>query len=637
MDASLTVVLIAAIVAGLYMAWAIGANDVANSMGTSVGSGAITVGGAILIAGAFEFLGAFLAGGEVTSTIRKGIIDVEALKHDPDLLVIGMLSALLAAAAWLTVASRFGWPVSTTHSIVGAIIGFAVVAIGFDAVHWWDVMTIAASWVVTPVLAGAISYLLVLSVQWLIFNKDDPVLYARRYVPVYIFAAMLVTSVVTFVKGLKHVGMELSMPMAVLYSVLAAGIVAVASRLLINRLSFRSLKSPTAGQSRFTDVEKVFGVLMIVTASGMAFAHGSNDVANAIGPVAAIVGVLTTGEVASKSAVPVWVSVARRRGHRDRPGDVRLPGHGDDREEDHRTHPEPRICRRVCRCVDSRRGKRHGTARFDDPDARGRRYWGRSRPRDGRPRFKGRPHDLRVLDRDASRRSGARGGVLLPLVAGIRSRRRTMRLAEEFLLLLRDKDGALSRAPEWLVRYALGGAVLMDLAMENRIDTDAQRLLLIDSTPVGDHLLDPMLAEIAQADLAHDALYWVEHATRHADEIRETALARLVENGILEVSDDRFLRIFGTRHYSLANDEVVRELIRRIKAVLLTDTIPDPRDIVIVTLADGCGLFGHILSADELAAAAARIELVRQLELIGRVFLNALDVAVQPAAGKLDR
>ena len=304
---SLTIILIAAIAAGLYMAWAIGANDVANSMGTSVGSGAITVGGAIVIAGTFEFLGAFLAGGEVTSTIRKGIIDAEALEHDPDLLVVGMLSALLAAAAWLTVASRFGWPVSTTHSIVGAIIGFAVVAIGIEAVHWWDVATIAASWVVTPVLAGLIAFLLVLSVQWLIFDKDDPATQARRYVPVYIFAAVLVTATVTFVKGLKHVGLDLSMPMAILYSVLMAGIVAITCRLVINRLRFRSLESPTGGQSRFNDVEKVFGILMIVTASGMAFAHGSNDVANAIGPVAAIVGVVSTGGVAAKSAVPVWV------------------------------------------------------------------------------------------------------------------------------------------------------------------------------------------------------------------------------------------------------------------------------------------------------------------------------------------
>ena len=307
MDASLTIILIAALCAGLYMAWAIGANDVANSMGTSVGAGAVTVGGAIVIAGVFEFLGAFLAGGEVTATIREGIIDAESLEHDPDLLVIGMLSALLSAATWLTVASRFGWPVSTTHSIVGAIIGFAVVGIGFEAVHWWDVATIAASWVVTPILAGTIAYLLVLSVQWLIFNKDHPVVYARRYVPVYIFAAVLVTSIVTFVKGLKHVGLDISTPLAILYSVLFAGVIACVCRVAINRMGFASADSSTGGQSYFTDIERVFGVLMIVTASGMAFAHGSNDVANAIGPVAAIVGVVTAGEVAPKSPVPPWV------------------------------------------------------------------------------------------------------------------------------------------------------------------------------------------------------------------------------------------------------------------------------------------------------------------------------------------
>ena len=304
MDSNLVIILIAAIGCGLYMAWAIGANDVANSMGTSVGAGAVTVGGAIVIAGVFEFLGAFLAGGEVTSTIRKGIIDAESLQHDPDLLVFGMLSALLAAAVWLTIASRFGWPVSTTHSIIGAIIGFAMVAIGFEAVHWEEVVTIAASWVVTPILAGAISYLLVLSVQRLIFNKDDPVVYARRYVPVYIFAAVLMTSIVTFVKGLKHVGLDLSTPVAILYSVLFAAVIACIGRVVINRVSF---ESPTGGQSRFTNVERIFGVLMIVTASGMAFAHGSNDVANAIGPVAAIMSVVTTGEVSHESTVPPWV------------------------------------------------------------------------------------------------------------------------------------------------------------------------------------------------------------------------------------------------------------------------------------------------------------------------------------------
>jgi len=212
-----------------------------------------------------------------------------------------------------------------------------------------------------------------------------------------------------------------------------------------------------------------------------------------------------------------------------------------------------------------------------------------------------------------------------------------MRLAEEFLLLLRDKDGALSRAPEWLVRYALGGAVLMDLALENRIDTDVQRLFLTDPTPVGDALLDPMLSEIAHTGGEHDALYWAERATRHADKIRETALARLVGDGVLRFSADRVLRIFGTRRYPLADEEAERELIRRIRETLLSDTIPDPKDIAIVTLADGCGLIAHILTAEEMAVAAARMEVVRKLELIGRAFLNALDVAVQPAAGRLDR
>ena len=210
-----------------------------------------------------------------------------------------------------------------------------------------------------------------------------------------------------------------------------------------------------------------------------------------------------------------------------------------------------------------------------------------------------------------------------------------MRFAEQFLLLLRSEDGTLSRAPEWLVRYALGGAVLMDLALENRIDTDARRLFLIDSTPVRDRLLDPMLAEIARADESHDALYWVEHATRHADEIREAALERLVETGVLRLHDDRFLWIFGTRRYSLLDSDVERELKSQIRMVLSSDVIPDPREIVIVTLADGCGLVEPLLSAGETDRAASRIELVRKMDLIGRAFLAAMDVAVQPAAGRL--
>ena len=212
-----------------------------------------------------------------------------------------------------------------------------------------------------------------------------------------------------------------------------------------------------------------------------------------------------------------------------------------------------------------------------------------------------------------------------------------MRFAEELLLLLRAEDGTLSRAAEWLVRAGLGAAVLMDLALENRIDTDADGLFLTDSTPTGDPLLDPMLAEIARTEATHDALYWVDHATRHADEIRETALERLIGNGVLEMKDERYLWIFGTRRYFVLDEKVERALVQRIKTVLLSEVIPDPEDIVIITLADGCGLIGPLLSPDEAARAAPRLELVRMMDLIGRAFLTAMDVAVQPAAGKLDQ
>ena len=299
-----TVLLILAVLFGLYMAWGIGANDVANAMATSVGAGAVTVGGAILIAAVFEFLGAFLAGGEVTSTIRKGIIDADLFVDKPNTLVHGMLASLLAAAVWLNIASRFGWPVSTTHSIIGAIVGFAVVAIGVDAVHWSEVGLIAASWVISPVLAGSLSFLLVLSVQRLIFDSADPEVSARRYVPFYIFAAATVIALVTFLKGLKHVGLDVSPMMGVGYALTFGAAVAIVGFLVIRRLSFSPQKS---GDFRFANVEKVFAILMIVTACTMAFAHGSNDVANAIGPVAAIVSIINTGEVLQEAAVPPWV------------------------------------------------------------------------------------------------------------------------------------------------------------------------------------------------------------------------------------------------------------------------------------------------------------------------------------------
>lgn len=290
---------------GFFMAWGVGANDVANAMGTSVGSKAITVKQAIIIATIFEFAGAFLAGGQVTATIRKGIIDADVVAGTPELLVYGMLASLLAAGIWLLIASRFGWPVSTTHSIVGAIVGFAAVGIGMDVVHWSKVGTIAMSWVVSPLLAGSIAFALFISVQKLILGTEDPLANAKRYVPVYIFFVGFIIALVCIFKGLKHVGLELSTAESYSVAVLVGAITAAIGVVMIKRLKF----DPEADRDfHFTNVEKIFAVLMMITACAMAFAHGSNDVANAIGPLAAVISIVENdGMVTQKSALPLWI------------------------------------------------------------------------------------------------------------------------------------------------------------------------------------------------------------------------------------------------------------------------------------------------------------------------------------------
>ena len=300
-----TTFIILACVFGLFMAWGVGANDVANAMATSVGSKALTIKQAIIIAAIFEFLGAYLAGGQVTATIRKGMMDTSLLVDSPELLVYGMLASLLAAGIWLLVATRAGWPVSTTHSIVGAIVGFAAVGIGVDAVNWAKVGTIAMSWVVSPVLAGVVSYALFRSVQKLIFDADKPFQASKKYVPYYIFLVGFVVSLVTMFKGLKHVGLELSIVECYGLAVGFGFISMLVGKYFINKLKF----DPSADADyHFTNVEKVFGVLMMFTASAMAFAHGSNDVANAVGPLAAVVSIVQSGgEVTQKSAMASWI------------------------------------------------------------------------------------------------------------------------------------------------------------------------------------------------------------------------------------------------------------------------------------------------------------------------------------------
>lgn len=289
---------------GVFMAWGIGANDVANAMATSVGSRALTIRQAILVAAVFEFLGAVLAGGAVTSTIRKGIVDSSLLVDTPELLVYGMLASLLAAGTWLLIASRKGWPVSTTHSIVGAIVGFAAVGIGIDAVQWGQVGSIVMSWVISPLVAGLIAFLIFSSVQWLILGHADPLARAKRYVPVYMFLAAFTVTLVTLLKGLTHVGLEVSILQSYLLAAVIALVIATLGGLAIQRIK----PDPKIEKKRhFYTVERVFGVLMIITACSMAFAHGSNDVANAIGPLAAVITVAQSGIVGTQSPVPVWV------------------------------------------------------------------------------------------------------------------------------------------------------------------------------------------------------------------------------------------------------------------------------------------------------------------------------------------
>lgn len=290
---------------GIFMAWGIGANDVANAMATSVGSRALTIRQALMIAAVFEFAGAYLAGGEVTNTIRSGIVSVEAFDAHPEYLIWGMLASLLSAGIWLTVASFQGWPVSTTHSIVGAIVGFAAVGVGTEAVSWGSVLKIATSWVFSPFIAGVLAFLVFTSIHKLVLDTTQPLQNAQRYGPYYLFAVGFILSLVTVNKGLAHVGLNIHAGMEIPIAIGVGLLAAFVGAALIRRLKFDEQADKAF---HFTNVEKIFGILMIFTASAMAFAHGSNDVANAVGPMSAIISMVQDhGQLAAKSAVPSWV------------------------------------------------------------------------------------------------------------------------------------------------------------------------------------------------------------------------------------------------------------------------------------------------------------------------------------------
>lgn len=355
-----TIFLTLAGIFGFYMAWNIGANDVANAMGTSVGSGALTLRRAVIVAAVLEFSGAFFAGSSVSETVRKGIVDSDMFIGDPTAFICGMLAALLAAGAWLQIASYFGWPVSTTHSIVGAIIGFGILYGGVEAVHWPKVWQILSSWIISPLLSASISYLTFRLLLRNIFYQKNPLAATKRLAPLLVFIVCTILTLTLVFKGLKNLKLNLELGPALLIAMGVGIASAILTALLVRRIEVpegedsesphriqyladsltkakkhlrrvKDVSDPSVQEEvavllektealtmtierekgptdtpALNKVEKIFVYLQILTACFVAFAHGSNDVANAIGPLSAVVQTVKEGTVAMKSEVPLW-------------------------------------------------------------------------------------------------------------------------------------------------------------------------------------------------------------------------------------------------------------------------------------------------------------------------------------------
>ena len=231
------IILTIACVLGFFAAWGIGANDVANAMGTSVGSKALTLKQAVIIAAIFEFLGAFLAGGEVTSTIRKGIVDPLLYQDDVNIFIVGMMATLLATGSWLMLASRNGWPVSTTHSIVGAIVGFVLITKGSGAVSWDKIFEIASSWITSPLISALLAFLIFKSVKMLIIDSKNRSKAAVNLIPIYVILVVFVILQVTFRKGLVHIGLVWENSEIIQYSLILSLVIGIVSFLYLRSRS----------------------------------------------------------------------------------------------------------------------------------------------------------------------------------------------------------------------------------------------------------------------------------------------------------------------------------------------------------------------------------------------------------------
>lgn len=270
---------------GLWMTWGIGANDLANIMSTAMASKAISVKQAMVIAIVFEIAGAFLGGGEVADTIRSGIIDVQAIRYTPQLFIYGMLSVLFAGALWMTVASYLGMPVSITNAIVGSLVGVGAIMLGLDAIHWQTVGYIAISWISSPLLAGIAAFLLFISIKRSILGAEDPMRAAKYYIPFYLLLVGISLGMMMTLKALDHFQVKLSNLESILsVGLTAAGVMAI-GLIFIKKIY---IKSRLSRHAQFQYIEALFSILMAFTACAMVFAHGSNDVAIAVGPIVAI-------------------------------------------------------------------------------------------------------------------------------------------------------------------------------------------------------------------------------------------------------------------------------------------------------------------------------------------------------------
>lgn len=356
-----TILLVLILLAGFYTAWNIGANDVANAMGTSVGSGALTLKQAVGLAAIFEFTGALFFGSHVSDTIQSGIVNSSVFAGNPLILVYGMLAALTGTGIWLQIASYFGWPVSTTHSIVGGILGFGAIVGGVDAIYWDNIAFIFASWIVSPILGGLVAYFIFSLLRKQIFYTSEPVQNAKKLTPILTFIFMMIMTIMIVFHGLDNISIEFSFFQTLGFALLVSLISSLLSYLWVRRIevptgikehqklynpevilaldkakkhllsaqnssngshryqlsllndeidhltsSYKQNEDPELTSKEYNIVEKIFGRLQIITACCMAFAHGANDVANAIGPLSAAINVLQTGFISATNAVPVW-------------------------------------------------------------------------------------------------------------------------------------------------------------------------------------------------------------------------------------------------------------------------------------------------------------------------------------------